>query len=55
MLWYAYGSSAIFAGNPLERRFRDAHTAAQRFNAAVYEQAGRMLLTADALRMVQEA
>jgi alkylation response protein AidB-like acyl-CoA dehydrogenase len=49
MLWYAYGSSAIFAGNPLERRFRDAHTAAQRFNAAVYEQAGRMLLTADAL------
>ena len=50
-----YGSSAIFAGNPLERRFRDAHTAAQRFNAAVYEQAGRMLLTTDALRMVQEA
>ena len=48
MLWYAYGSSAIFANNPLERRFRDAHTAAQRFNAAVYEQAGRMLLSDDA-------
>jgi indole-3-acetate monooxygenase len=50
MLWYAYGSSAIFTGNPLERRFRDVHTAAQRFNAAAYEQAGRMLLQPDASR-----
>src|SRR5262249_39168651 len=35
-LWYAHGSSSIFTSNPLERRFRDAHTAAQRFNATVY-------------------
>jgi hypothetical protein len=43
-LWYAYGSSAIFTSNPLDRRFRDAHAAAQRFNASIYQQAGQRLL-----------
>src|SRR5262249_1650098 len=43
-LWYAHGSSSIFTSNPLERRFRDAHTAAQRFSATAYVNAGRTLL-----------
>jgi hypothetical protein len=43
-LWYAHGSSSIFASNPLERRFRDVHAAAQRFNVAIYQDAGRALL-----------
>jgi hypothetical protein len=46
-LWYAHGASSIFASNPLERRFRDVHAAAQRFNPAVFQQAGRRLLGID--------
>ena len=48
-LWYAHGSSSIFTGNPLERRFRDAHTAAQRFSATVYVNAGQTLLGLEAV------
>jgi alkylation response protein AidB-like acyl-CoA dehydrogenase len=45
-LWYAHGAAAIFASNPLERRFRDAHVAAQRFSATAYQDAGRARLGA---------
>ena len=44
--WNAAGTSAIFAGNPIERRFRDIHVATQ--NIAIrsehYVTAGRMFL-----------
>jgi alkylation response protein AidB-like acyl-CoA dehydrogenase len=47
--WGAAGASSIFAGNPIERRFRDIHVATQ--NIAVrsehYVDAGRMLLGVD--------
>jgi alkylation response protein AidB-like acyl-CoA dehydrogenase len=52
-LWYAHGSSSIFTSNPLERRFRDAHTAAQRFSASVYVNAGQTLLGLDAVPRVR--
>jgi indole-3-acetate monooxygenase len=40
------GGSAIYQGSPLERRFRDAHTATAHFqvNQASYELPGRLLL-----------
>ena len=40
------GGSAIYRGSPLQRRFRDAHTATAHFqvNPATYELLGRMLL-----------
>ncbi len=40
------GGSAIYAGSPLGRRFRDAHTATAHFqvNPATWELAGRLLL-----------
>jgi indole-3-acetate monooxygenase len=40
------GGSAIYESSPLQRRFRDAHTATAHLqvNAASYEQAGRLLL-----------
>lgn len=40
-LWYATGAMAIFESNPLERRFRDAHAAAQRVPPTIYGDAGR--------------
>jgi alkylation response protein AidB-like acyl-CoA dehydrogenase len=47
--WNAGGASAIFAGNPIERRFRDMHVATQ--NIAIrsehYTSAGRMVLGVD--------
>lgn len=46
-LWYATGAAAIFESNPLERRFRDVHVAAQRTPPAIYERAGRMWLGLD--------
>lgn len=39
-LWYATGAAAIFDGNPMERRFRDAHAAAQRQSPTIYTEAG---------------
>ena len=44
------GGSAIYDGSPLQRRFRDAHTATAHFqvNAASRELQGRMLLGQDA-------
>jgi len=40
------GGSAIYRGSPLQRRFRDAHTATAHFqvNPATYELLGRLLL-----------
>jgi alkylation response protein AidB-like acyl-CoA dehydrogenase len=40
------GGSAIYDGSPLQRRFRDAHTATAHFqvNAATWELTGRLLL-----------
>jgi alkylation response protein AidB-like acyl-CoA dehydrogenase len=40
------GGSAIYEGSPLQRRFRDAHTATAHFqvNAATWELTGRLLL-----------
>jgi alkylation response protein AidB-like acyl-CoA dehydrogenase len=43
-LWYATGAAAIFESNPLERRFRDAHVAAQRISPTVYARAGQLWL-----------
>jgi alkylation response protein AidB-like acyl-CoA dehydrogenase len=47
--WNAAGASAIFVGNPIERRFRDIHVAAQ--NIAIrteyYVTAGQMFLGID--------
>jgi alkylation response protein AidB-like acyl-CoA dehydrogenase len=43
-LWYAGGALSIFEGNPLERRFRDVHVAAQRVPPTIYGVAGRMWL-----------
>lgn len=43
-IWYAAGALAIFESNPLERRFRDVHTAAQRVPPTIYGDAGRLLL-----------
>jgi hypothetical protein len=47
--WNAAGASAIFAGNPIERRFRDIHVATQ--NAAIrseyYVGTGQMFLGLD--------
>jgi alkylation response protein AidB-like acyl-CoA dehydrogenase len=43
-LWYAGGALSIFASNPLERRFRDVHVAAQRVPPAVYGVVGRLSL-----------
>jgi alkylation response protein AidB-like acyl-CoA dehydrogenase len=47
--WNAAGASAIFAGNPIERRFRDIHVAIQ--NIAIrsehYATAGQMFLGLD--------
>ncbi|SDG65046.1 Acyl-CoA dehydrogenase [Lentzea fradiae] len=44
------GSAAIYDGAPLQRRFRDAHTASAHFqiNAASYELAGKVLLGVEA-------
>ena len=40
------GGSAIYDSSPLQRRFRDAHTATAHFqvNAASFELSGRLLL-----------
>jgi alkylation response protein AidB-like acyl-CoA dehydrogenase len=40
------GGSAIYQSSPLQRRFRDAHTATAHFqvNPATYELLGRLLL-----------
>ena len=40
------GGTAIYDDSPLQRRFRDAHTATAHFqvNAASYERPGRILL-----------
>jgi len=40
------GGAAIYEDSPLQRRFRDAHTATAHFqvNAATWELAGRVLL-----------
>ncbi len=40
------GGTAIYEDSPLQRRFRDAHTATAHFqvNPASYELAGRLLL-----------
>jgi alkylation response protein AidB-like acyl-CoA dehydrogenase len=47
--WSAAGASAIFAGNPIERRFRDIHVATQNIaiRAEYYAGAGRMFLGLD--------
>lgn len=44
--WNAAGTSAIFAGNPIERRFRDVHVATQNIaiRSEYYVSAGRMFL-----------
>ena len=44
--YHAGGATAIFAGNPFERRFRDIHTISQQVqaHATVFEQVGRTLL-----------
>jgi alkylation response protein AidB-like acyl-CoA dehydrogenase len=47
-LWYAGGALSIFASNPLERRFRDVHAAAQRVPATIYGNAGRFWLGLEA-------
>jgi indole-3-acetate monooxygenase len=46
LLYKASGGSSVYAGAPLERRFRDVHTANQHTlnNLKVYETAGRALL-----------
>ncbi|GAC1432563.1 MAG: hypothetical protein NVSMB65_06210 [Chloroflexota bacterium] len=46
VLWDAAGASAIFASSPLERLFRDIHTAQQNIflGSHNYEAAGRLLL-----------
>ncbi|MFZ5781155.1 MAG: acyl-CoA dehydrogenase family protein [Pseudomonadota bacterium] len=45
----AAGTSAIFAGSPFERRFRDMHTLSQQIQAreAHFEAVGRVLLNGD--------
>jgi indole-3-acetate monooxygenase len=45
-MYYLGGGSAIYESSPLQRRFRDAHTATAHLqvNAASYEQTGRLLL-----------
>ncbi len=40
-IWYAGGALSIFESNPLERRFRDVHVAAQRVPPTIYGAAGR--------------
>jgi indole-3-acetate monooxygenase len=46
MMYAAGGSSSIYASNPLDRHFRDIHTAAAHMlvNAATYVHGGRVLL-----------
>ncbi|MBI3958833.1 MAG: acyl-CoA dehydrogenase family protein [Chloroflexi bacterium] len=47
--WNTAGASAIFAGNPIERRFRDIHVATQNIaiRSEYYAVAGRMFLGLD--------
>ena len=49
LLYRLAGSSAIFQSSPLERCFRDVHTAAQHFQVqdGRWETAGRVLLGLD--------
>ena len=49
MTWNAAGTAAIFAGNPIERRFRDIHVATQNIGIRWehYATAGRMFLEVD--------
>jgi alkylation response protein AidB-like acyl-CoA dehydrogenase len=49
MAYHAAGATAIFVGNPFERRFRDIHTLAQQVQArrAHFETVGRHLLGLD--------
>jgi alkylation response protein AidB-like acyl-CoA dehydrogenase len=46
LLYAAGGASALYARNPLERRFRDVHAAAQHFGLQpwIYEETGRLLV-----------
>jgi alkylation response protein AidB-like acyl-CoA dehydrogenase len=46
LMYSAAGGSAVYAGSPLERRFRDIHTLAQHASLApiTLEPSGRMLL-----------
>jgi alkylation response protein AidB-like acyl-CoA dehydrogenase len=46
-VWYAAGALSVFESNPLERRFRDVHVAAQRVSPTIYGVAGRLWLGLD--------
>jgi hypothetical protein len=45
-VYHAAGATAIFEGNPFERRFRDVHTVIQQVQAqfANFEMVGQVLL-----------
>jgi hypothetical protein len=49
-VWNAAGATAIFAAQPLERRFRDIHTVTQQLQGRLshFETVGAWLLGADA-------